>query len=133
VKWSCTFNVLIGSAALLLPLTAATESHLQTGATNAGLSATAQVNFKIVIPRVLYLHLAGGSEGAQTVAVMSNSHNVTLNASTGRPDDGGSAHGNVILNAGARKPVAQEAVCSMGERLGPPVAAGRLICTASMP
>jgi hypothetical protein len=71
MKWSCTFNGLIGTTALLLPLTAATESHLQTGAASAGLSSTAQVNFKIIIPKVLYLHV-----DAQTVAAMSNGHNV---------------------------------------------------------
>jgi len=103
VKWSCTFIGLIGTAALLLPLTAATESHVQTAAAGAGLSAAAQVNFKIIIPKVLYLHT-----DAQTVALMSNGHNAC--AMGERP-----------------------AAVSQPDHAGPPVTAGRLVCTASMP
>ena len=103
MKWSCTFNGLIGTTALLLPLTAATESHLQTGPAGAGLSAAAQVNFKIIIPKVLYLHV-----DAQTVAAMSNGHNA--------------------CTLGERP-----AAVSLPDHAGPPVSPGRLICTASMP
>jgi hypothetical protein len=58
VKRSWAFNGLISGAALLLPLTAATESQLRSGTQSASLSATAQLNFKIIIPKVLALEVA---------------------------------------------------------------------------
>jgi hypothetical protein len=51
----------MGTAALLLPLTAVTESQVRTGTPSTSLSATAQLNFKIIIPKVLYLQV--GREG----------------------------------------------------------------------
>jgi hypothetical protein len=48
---------LISGAALLLPLTAATESQIRIGSPSASASATAQLNFKIIIPKVLYLRV----------------------------------------------------------------------------
>ena len=86
------------TAALLLPLTAATESQIKSAAPNAALSATAQLNFKIIIPKVLYLQV--GRDG-------------------------------VILNAGARKGLAQEALCTLDGQST--LAGSRLVCTASMP
>jgi hypothetical protein len=68
------------TAALLLPSTAAPESRIGSGAPNAALSATALVNFKIIIPRVLYLRVGDANDRAQglrNVAVKSNSHNAT--------------------------------------------------------
>jgi hypothetical protein len=47
----------MSTAAVLLPLTAATESQVRNGTANASLSATAQLNFKIIIPTVLYLQV----------------------------------------------------------------------------
>jgi hypothetical protein len=88
----------MSTAALLLPLTAATESQIGIGARSASLSATAQLNFKVIIPKVLYLQL--GPDG-------------------------------VILSGGARKAMAQKAVCSSDGQ--PTLAGSRLICTASMP
>jgi hypothetical protein len=131
VKWPYTFNGLIGTAALLLPLTAATDSRVQTGATDTSVSATAQLNFKIVIPTVLYLRLDNGSERTgsdETVSIMSNGRNVTLNATA--PGLNGRARGNVILSAAARKSIAQNAQCRIAE-YGP--AARRTICTVSTP
>jgi hypothetical protein len=67
-------------AALLLPSTAVPDSRVGTGAPNAALSATAHVNFKIIIPKVLYLRVGtanDGALGAGKMAVMSNSHNAT--------------------------------------------------------
>ena len=52
----------MSTAAVLLPLTAATESQVRSGTSNASLSATAQLNFKIIIPTVLYLQV--GPDGA---------------------------------------------------------------------
>ena len=56
------------AAALLLPLLAAADSRLQSAAAGSAASATASVNFKIVIPTVLYLRVGG-----ETAAIMSNS------------------------------------------------------------
>jgi hypothetical protein len=56
---------------------------LQTAPPTARVTATASVNFKIVIPKLLSLQLADGgslSPDAQTVTIMSNGHNVSLNA-----------------------------------------------------
>jgi hypothetical protein len=122
----------VGTAALLLPLSATPESHIQAQTANSTSSAAAHVNFKIIIPRVLYLHVSDADTAAvaaanvNTVAGMSNSHNVALTA-TGR-SAAGSVAGNVILSAAARKTIAQDAVCA--PRTG---AASRIICTASMP
>jgi hypothetical protein len=108
---------LIATLALLMPLMAAAESHIDSGAATARLNATAHLNFKIVIPRVLYLQVASGDDriaGAQTAAVMSTGRNVTMNAT--------------VLTAAARRPLAQDVPCSRGDaRLGP------IVCTASMP
>jgi hypothetical protein len=112
LKWSWAFNGVLGTAALMLPLSAAPESHIQAQTTNAAAGATAHVNFKIIIPRVLYLHVSD----ADTVAVMSNSHNVALTATV--PSTAGSG--------AARKTIAQDAVCEAP-------AASRVICTLSMP
>ena len=131
MKWPYSFNGLIGTAALLLPLTAAADSRVQTGAPDTSVSATAQVNFKIVIPTVLYLHVDNGIDragGAETVSIMSNGRNVTLNATA--PGLNGRARGNVILSAAARKSIAQSAQCRLDES-GPAV--HRTICTVSTP
>jgi hypothetical protein len=124
----------MSSAALLLPLTAATESQIRTGGPSASLSATAQLNFKIIIPKVLYLQVGREGdriEGPQTVGIMSNSHNIALNASLRTPLADGFARGNVILSAGARKAIAQEAICTLDGQAA--LAGSRLVCTASMP
>jgi hypothetical protein len=147
VKWSSAYNGLMSSAVLLLPLMAAAESRIQTAAAGAASSATAQVNFKIVIPKVLYLRvdsdMADGDDrtaGAQNVAVMSNSRNVTVNATlrdmTPNPSSSdlsgtirnvrnptssnsatatsdSTARGSVILSASARRIIAQNAACTL--------------------
>lgn len=142
------FNGLIGSAALLLPMAAVPESRVETGAANSALQATAHVNFRIIIPKVLYLHVGGTSDPdgtADTVAIMSNSRNVWLTATVRSVDDAahtGATHsaapapagrGNVILSAAGRKVIAQDTVCRAG---GPHAAAmglSQVICTVSMP
>ena len=113
MKWSKGFSGSMGAAALLLPLMVAAESHIQTQAASAASAATARVNFKIIIPTVLYLRAGGGRDriaGAETVAVMSNSRNVTLSA-TVRTLDSDHPRGSVILGASARKVIAQDAPC----------------------
>jgi hypothetical protein len=134
VKWPYALNGLMSTAALLVPLTAATDSRIQTSAPGTSVSATAHVNFKIIIPTVLYLHVDGGSDrgdGAETVAIMSNGHNVTLNATT--PDSTARSRGNVILSAAARKSIAQNAHCRLGLGQSARPAARQMICTVSTP
>jgi hypothetical protein len=117
VKWSKALNGSMGTAALLLPMMVAGESHIQTQAVGTAATATAHVNFKIVIPKVLYLRVSGGDEpieGAQTVAVMSNSRNLTLNATVRTSDSDVHARG-VVLGASARKTIAQDALCTLGD------------------
>lgn len=131
------------AAALLLPFLAAADSHLQTGASGGALRATAHLDFKIIIPQVLSMDVANGEDrvaGAKTVAIFSNSRNVTLAASARASDQ---ARGNVILSAAARKVIRQNAACTLAfTRLAAPLqiaAAGaqadahRVVCTASMP
>ena len=60
MKWHEALSGLMSGTALLLPLTAVPESHIQTGSASAVSSTTAHVNFKIVIPQVLYLQVAEG-------------------------------------------------------------------------
>ncbi len=140
LKWSRAFNCVVGAAALLLPPTAAPDSHLQAQAGSAASSVAAHVNFKIIVPPVLYLHVASANEGAadpRTVAIMSNNRNVTLTA-TIRSDAHTRTPANTavgtILSAASRKIIAQEAVCtpSASARRGMGQSNG-LLCTASIP
>jgi hypothetical protein len=121
VKCSWALKGVASTAALLLPLTAVAESHLQAG-TGAALVATAQVNFKIVIPKVLSMQV--GDSGP--VAIMSNGRNVALTA-TVRTPSANPAHGNFILSAAARKILTQDALCAASPSAGP------VLCTASLP
>jgi len=61
VKKSWAFHGLMSGAALLLPLTAATESQVRSATASGSSSATAHLDFKIIIPKVLYLQV--GREG----------------------------------------------------------------------
>jgi hypothetical protein len=139
VKWSWAINGLMGSAALLVPMMAVPESRIQTEGAGTGLQATAHLNFKIVIPKVLYLHVAGANDrDAHTVAIMSNSRNVWLTSTLRTPEPHASdaaAHGTVILSAAARKIIAQDTACTLSEPRAGRAAAGatQLVCTASMP
>jgi hypothetical protein len=131
VKWPCAFNGLMGIAVSLLPLAAVPESRVETRAANAALSAAAHVNFKIIIPKVLYLQVGDANDrilDAQTVAVLSNGHSVSLNAAVRSADAGIHSRSNVILNSAARKGIAQDAQCRPGGAASRPV-----ICTVSTP
>src|ERR1700682_5792076 len=94
------------TAALLLPSTALPESRVGTGASNAALSATAHVNFKIIIPKVLYLRVGNANDrvlGLGNVAVMSNSHNATDAHCTSGPGGAAAARNESRgANAGSR-------------------------------
>ncbi|MGC1520062.1 MAG: hypothetical protein WA803_00870, partial [Steroidobacteraceae bacterium] len=103
------------------------------------LQATAHLNFKIVIPKVLYLHVEGVDDrDLQTVAIMSNSRNVWLTATLRTPqahNADAAAHGNILLSAAARKIIAQDTTCTLSEARAGRASAGatQLVCTASMP
>lgn len=162
VKWRCASYGLMSSTALLLPFTAVPESRVQTAVPSTAASAAAHVNFKIVIPQVLYLQVGdlqlgdlqlGGADsrnaGAQTVAVMSNGRNVTLNATLPAADSNARNRSNVILSANvvlrasARKVIAQDTQCALTPipaaaalpeaRNSLNTATQRYICTASTP
>ena len=146
MKWSWAINGLMGSAALLVPMMAVPESRIQTEGAGTGLQATAHLNFKIVIPKVLYLHVASANDReAQTVAIMSNSRNVWLTATLRTPQDAGAAarsaansataHGDIMLSAAARKIIAQDTACTLNEPRAGRASTGatQLVCTASMP
>jgi hypothetical protein len=106
---------------LLPPLPAAAESQVQTGA-GRRLTASAHVNFKIVIPNTLSMDVPSGVH-AQTVAIGSNGRTVVLAATV--PGSELPRH-DLILGAAARKSIAQDAACALG-------AHNAVICTASMP
>ncbi len=125
---------LIAGIVLLMPMMATAESHMDFGAATGSLNAAAHLNFKIVIPNVLYLNVAGDHEhvaAAQTVAVMSTGRDVTLNATIRMPTAGlrasidSAAAGSTLLTAAARKAIAQNVPCTRGD--------GPVVCTASMP
>jgi hypothetical protein len=143
VKWSKGLTGSMSMAALLLPLMVAADSHIQTKAASAALAAASHVDFKIVIPTVLYMHVENANDrttrGAETVAIMSNSRNVTLDATVRTPESEVRARGGGILSASARKIIAQDALCTVGAA-APMAARGRakaedrrMVCTVSMP
>jgi hypothetical protein len=144
MKCSWAFNGLMSTAALLMPTMAAPESHVQTGAANSAVNVAVHVNFKIVIPTVLYLRMESANDrggGAKMLTVMSNGRNVMLNPTARSPDEP-LAHDGVILSASARKVIAQEAPCALGidDAAAASARAYRvnfnshtLVCTVSMP
>lgn len=119
------------------------ESRVAAAAPGAALSATARLVFKIIVPQVLYLQVGSLSErvlGADTVAVMSNGHDVTLNATLRPLDSNLPARFDLVLNGAARKGVAQDARCSPARRAAAAAAAPvadagtrQVLCTVSMP
>jgi hypothetical protein len=107
---------LITALALLSPLVAAAESQIDSRAATTAPIAVAHLNFKIVIPKVLYLQVASEADrqaSGLTVSVMSTGREVTLNAT--------------VLTA-ARRSIAQNVPCTSGD-----AHPGPLVCTASMP
>jgi len=144
VKW-WAFNGSMSTAALLLPLMVAADSHIQTKAAGAAATVTSHLDFKIIIPTVLYLHVGSANDGiprgAESVAIMSNSRNVTLTG-TVRSGPEIHSHASAILSASARKIIAQEALCTVSDAhpAAPVIARGRakvddrqVVCTVSMP
>ena len=132
--------------ALLLPLMAAAESHIQTEAPGAASAVTAHVILRIIVPKVLYLRVGGETDrtaGAEKVAIMSNGRSATLYSTDRAPDSKTPARRNVILNASARGTIAQQAQCTptptpagavpADSRDSTKMSTRSMICTASMP
>jgi hypothetical protein len=140
MRCSRALGGLMYSSALLLPLTAAADSQLQSGARGPS-SVSAHVRFRIVIPTVLSMEVAddGRPGGVPTVAITSSSRNVSLGATVGTT---ALAMGHVILSAAARRTIAQDAPCTVQrpQNVTGSTAAHadsapveRMICTVSMP
>jgi len=86
----------LGAAALTLPLVAFGESNLQTGTT--ALTATAHVDFSIVIPKILYLRVGTGS--TYTGATPALSSVGTIDAITFSPAAGTVGNGTAVAGVG---------------------------------
>jgi hypothetical protein len=137
---SCARAVLAGGV-LLLPWLAAADSQPQGGVGAKNLRASAHLDFRIVIPRMLALQvdaraapaaagptagLTSASPGSpQTVAVYGNGRTIALGATSA--DDSPSG---LILSAAARKAITQDAVCAPAPARG--IVRG-IVCTASSP
>ncbi len=93
---SVALKSLLGAAALTLPLLAFGESNLQTGTT--ALTATAHVDFSIVIPKILYLRVGTGS--TYTGATPSLSSVGTIDAITFSPAAGTVGNGTAVAGVG---------------------------------
>jgi hypothetical protein len=130
-------RAVFAAGVLLLPWLAAADSQPQGGlGAKTTLRASAHLDFRIVIPRMLALrvdgaHLAPAAANAtaasppQTVAVYGNGRTIALGASAA--DDSPSG---LILSAAARKAIAQDAVCAPAPVRG---TVRNIVCTASSP
>ena len=85
---------LIATAAAAVPLIGNAASSVQTGA--GALTATAQVQFQIVIPQVLYLRVGTGS--SYTTGVLAN--NATVDSIVFSPTTGQLAAGGAVSGTG---------------------------------
>jgi hypothetical protein len=124
----------LASGVLLLPWLAAADSQIEGAVGRAKLRATAHVDFRIVIPRVLALDVDGtaapvssAAGPAQTVAIYGNSRTIALGATVRASDE---SRGGLVLSSAARKAIARAAVCAPSPSSG---AGAGIVCTASMP
>jgi hypothetical protein len=130
-------RALLAGGVLLLPWLAAADSQPQGGPGAKNLRASAHLDFRIVIPRMLALKVdaraapaaaglsAASPDSPRTVAVYGNGRTIALGATT--EDDSPSG---LVLSAAARKAIAQDAVCAPA----PPRGTVRgIVCTASSP
>src|ERR1700692_299882 len=76
MKPSIALNTFLGAAALALLLTAFAESNVATGA--GPLTATAHVDFSIVIPKILYLRVGNGSAYTAATPVLTSINTIDL-------------------------------------------------------
>ncbi len=136
MKWSARVSSMMCSAALL-PLPAAAESQIHADAPRR-VTASAHVDFKIVIPKILSMEVLSGIQSgvtAQRVAIGSNGRTLVL-AATAQGSD--LPRHDLILGAAARKNIAQDTTCALGVQTTVAATAGRpsdprMICTVSMP
>lgn len=96
MKICIAMKTLIGAAAITLPLMAQAESNVATGA--GTLTATAHVNFSVVIPRVLYLRVGTGS--TYTGATPALSSLATQDTITFSPAIGAVGNGTAVAGTG---------------------------------
>jgi len=133
---------MLAAAILAAPMLAEADSQMQTAAARHTAAATAHVDFRIIIPKVLSLALdrsADPGRGAPSVAIGSNGHTVSLAATARGSDD---ARSDIILSAGARRNIVQDAACALRNSRPPTIDSAhagvigdsrRTICTVSMP
>jgi hypothetical protein len=96
MKISTVAKGILGVAAVALPMLAAAESNVQTSLVNAALSASARVNFSIVIQKALYLRVGTGSAySTGTLAA-----NGTVDTITFSPGAGVVGNGTAIAGTG---------------------------------
>jgi hypothetical protein len=111
MKVSIALKILLGTAAMTLPLAASAASTYTTG--TATLNAAAQVDFSVVIPKILYLRVGAGSTyttGALTTVntvdlitfspAVGTVGNSTAVAGTGGDLTGGVETAAVVSNSG---------------------------------
>jgi hypothetical protein len=101
MKISTALKTLLGAAvmtatAMTLPLMAHAESNVATGAAN--LTATAHVNFAVVIPKVLYLRVGSGSTYTGTTPSLASL--ATIDTVTFSPAVGTVGNGTAVAGTG---------------------------------
>jgi hypothetical protein len=89
-------KTLLGAAALTLPVMVNAASNVVTG--TGTISATASVDFSVVIPQVLYLRVGTGSAYAATPSVLAN--NATIDTITFSPAAGTVGNGTAVAGTG---------------------------------
>lgn len=96
MKTSIALNTLLGAAAMALPLMAFAESNVATG--NGALTATARVDFSIVIPKILYLRVGNGSNYTAATPVLTSVN--TIDLITFSPAVGAVGNGTAVAGTG---------------------------------
>jgi hypothetical protein len=94
MKVSIALKTLLGTAALTLPLVASAASTYTTGAAN--LTAAAQVDFSVVIPKILYLRVGTGSSYSTGALTTVN----TVDLITFSPAAGTVGNGTAVAGTG---------------------------------
>jgi hypothetical protein len=96
MKISTALKTLIGAAAITLPLIAQAESNVATG--TGTLTATAHVDFSVVIPKVLYLRVGTGSTYTGTTPSLTSL--ATIDTITFSPAAGSVGNGTAVAGTG---------------------------------
>jgi len=96
MKISTALKTLLGAAAVTLPIMVHAESNVTTGA--GTLTATAHVNFAVVIPKVLYLRVGTGSTYTGTTPSLTSV--ATIDTVTFSPASGAVGNGTAVAGTG---------------------------------